>query len=122
MESRTYNRWSNYETWAVALWLDNDQALYEHTRELTQRAWQDALTGGHMQAWDFTQREAAACRLAEVLRDFIEEQNPVTVASLYADLMNAAFCEVNWHEVAESYIDELVSDMEQTKKNRGGNS
>lgn len=27
-ESTGYNGWSNYETWLVALWLNNDQASY----------------------------------------------------------------------------------------------
>jgi len=119
MESREYQGWTTYETWAVALWLDNDQALYDHARRLTRWAWQEALTSRHMQEWGFTQQEAAISRLAEVLRDFIEERNPVTEASVYADLMNAAICEVNWREVAESYIKELVSD-EERDESRGG--
>ena len=28
-----YNGWTNYETWNVALWLQNDEGLYNFARE-----------------------------------------------------------------------------------------
>jgi len=30
--STQYNGWENYETWNVALWIDNDQSLYDIAR------------------------------------------------------------------------------------------
>ena len=29
IEDTTFNGWTNYETWNVALWLGNDEGLYE---------------------------------------------------------------------------------------------
>lgn len=29
---KTYNGWANYETWNVALWLQNDYGLYSFAR------------------------------------------------------------------------------------------
>jgi hypothetical protein len=29
----TYNGWTNYETWNVALWINNEEGLYEFARE-----------------------------------------------------------------------------------------
>jgi hypothetical protein len=29
----SYNGWENYETWNVALWINNDQSLYNIARE-----------------------------------------------------------------------------------------
>lgn len=35
--SEGYNGWINYETWLLALNVDNDQGLYESTRELIKK-------------------------------------------------------------------------------------
>lgn len=32
LTDETYNGWSNYETWSVALWLQNDPGLYDMAR------------------------------------------------------------------------------------------
>jgi len=32
LTDQSYNGWSNYETWNVALWLQNDEGLYEMAR------------------------------------------------------------------------------------------
>lgn len=82
----SYNGWSNYETWAVALWIDNDAGLYQEMHRIARR-----MTEG---------------RLADHIKSTIEDGAPDLEASLYSDLLNAALSKVDWYEVAQHYIEE----------------
>lgn len=94
MNEKEYNGWTNYETWLVALWLGNDQGTYDDVRQLTK---------------DTIEATGKACewQLARSLRDYVESILPDLDASLAADLMGASLSEVNWQEIAESYISEI---------------
>lgn len=96
-DARKYNGWANYETWVVRLWLDNEEPSY--------RYW-----SGQARAWHG--RDGAACGLARQLKDELGEGNPLDGATLYSDLLWAALGEVDWYELAESYLDEIQDDDE----------
>lgn len=104
MEKREYNGWHNYETWNVALWFGNDSSQYwdEMATECYERAEADDT---------FTRAENATFELADAMKEFVEENTPETVG-MYADLLGAALSEVNWHEIAEHYIDEVDKEEE----------
>mgnify|MGYP001589187086 CR=1 FL=1 len=101
----TYNGWTNYETWAVNLWLGNDEDTYRMVTgwadECRKAASQDRNVGSGI----WTVEETARIRLADRLKDYIEEENPIgDQASVYVDLLNAAISEVNWQEIAEDFL------------------
>lgn len=99
MESR-YNGWRNYETWVTNLWLTNDEGTDGYWREQAREAWDVAEAREH-----FTREENARLELARRLKDEIEEGSPCPEAGLYSDLLNAALSEIDWHEVAESFLE-----------------
>ncbi len=72
----TYNGWSNYETWLVALWLDQD---------------------------NYQPNSTDVSSLSQELKDFIDECMPETTG-LYHDLLNAALGSVDWYEVSEHLL------------------
>jgi hypothetical protein len=107
-ETKKYNGWTNYETWNVKLWMDNDEGSYHYWQEATQEAFDQAnqlKEDGELEAY-FTVKEKAALILSDQIKEVHEENTP-TVTGVYADLLNAALSEVDWHEIATSLLDEL---------------
>src|SRR4051794_8092326 len=91
-QGRKYNGWANCETWAVKLWLDNEEPSY--------RYWTG--TARHLYG-----RDGAAGKLARLLEGEVTDAAPLGEPSLYSDLLRAALGEVDWLEIAESYLDEV---------------
>lgn len=101
MEHREYNGWTNYETWNVKLWLDNEQGTYELQKEMAEQANQTPK----VDVW--TRKDTTRFTLADLLKDYVEECNPlVDDASMYSDLMSAAIQEVNWQEIADAILED----------------
>lgn len=100
MTNKEYNGWYNYETWLVSLWIDNDQGSQDYwMREA------DRFTRKH--------RHNAKYELADALKSQYEEAQP-ELDGFWADLLNAALSEVNWHEIAEHMI--IEADTQNTKE------
>ena len=94
MSDNTYSGWTNYETWNVALWMNNDQGEQEYWIERAEEL-----------------RDVSD--LANEMQSQYEENTP-TVTGCYADLLNASIRSVNWYEIAEHFIADLdpISDDE----------
>jgi hypothetical protein len=102
-----YNGWTNYETWCVNMWLTNDETSYRHWSDEAHRHMTEAPASQRVKEWGYSIQEAARCALAEQLQETIEEGAILGVASLYTDLLNASFGEVNWHEIADEWLDDF---------------
>jgi hypothetical protein len=100
----TYNGYTNYETWNVSLWLDNDQGEQEYWLERATECL--SLPGNQYSSPDQVQRY----ELAQSLKRYHEEGMP-EVAGTYADLLSAALSAVNWYEIADNLLEQARENM-----------
>ena len=104
---KDYNGWTNYETWNVKLWMDNDQESYDYWQERTK----EALEGAEADQY-FTKEQNATNTLREQLKDEMENiaedmlEKAEATASFVADLLHSALSEVNWQEIAVSLVED----------------
>lgn len=112
MNSREYNGWTNYETWVVNLWLNNDQGTYDHWQEVAKNVYnhqaRDNTTVG------MTRMDEAVYLLADRLKDDHHQakdeilENMKLESSLWADLIGSALDETNWREIAEHLLEDVI--------------
>ena len=88
---RTYNGWTNYETWLVNLWIQNNQSL-------------------HAQLHDMVVTVDTLFAAKEILEAWLDNEYDLTKEvlgpGLFADLLRGAVAEVNWYEIAKNWRNE----------------
>jgi len=101
MEEQGYQGWSNRETWATNLWIENDEALSEIVADYARQEIE-----GHDK-----EEEINPYHLGEALKSWIED-NLLTLENIKGNrdlwLMLTdigSLYRVNWRELAGYYID-----------------
>ena len=104
----TYNGWTNYETWCVNLWMDNEQGSQEFFRETARQihAETDAYNTG------LTVNDMAKIRFADWLKQYYSEENLPELPGVYGDLLRGALDAVNWDEIARHYIEAVLEEAD----------
>ena len=89
MEHKEYNGYTNYETWLVGLWIDNDEGLSNMFRRDIES--EDEI-------------DSAKDDLADEMKKYFEDEMP-KVEGFWADILNSAFGEIDWYDLADGRIE-----------------
>jgi hypothetical protein len=93
-----YQGWKNYATWGVALILDNNRDMYEYMQQQVKAAMASSV-----------ELSSQIVELGDIIREYVEglvEEALDTSNEMAAQLINVALGEVDWNEIAKSYIEE----------------
>jgi hypothetical protein len=109
-DEKGYNGWTNYETWSVALIIDNDERTHSESRAIVRHA---LRFGKRSEYWAEADRDRYV--VADALKEWIERESEDAVemtdrepfSYLWAQLISAALGEVDWDEIARNYLSEL---------------
>jgi hypothetical protein len=112
---RIYNGHTNYETWVVSLWLDNNQGSHEYWGDAAVECRGEALADNNpfLKGLTLTLEDKTRYRLAKRLKEEITADADALMedsgneASMFADLMHGAISEVDWDELARGYMENM---------------
>ena len=94
----TYNGWTNYETWLCNLWFDGLE-FDDYIQDLSD----DHESKDSVLDW-------VADYLEQLVNDFIDDATP-RVSGFITDLINSAYQEIDFRDIAEHYVDDIWDDI-----------
>ena len=108
----TYNGYSSYETWLVAIWIDNDQNSIDHWVDIAKYHYDIAKDTKY-----FTKKEEAIISFSDDMKEWYSGSvgdkvgDKDEISGLFSDLLNAALVSVDWHELAGKYMDQYLESV-----------
>jgi hypothetical protein len=104
-QDKGYNGWANYPTWAVNLWLSNEESLYNAAMEIAGRP-VDLLgpesSYVYVEPADRRRRAVVADRFHAYVLDLVQG-----TATLATDLVGYAVGQVDWYEIADAWLESV---------------
>jgi hypothetical protein len=106
-QDSTYNGWINYETWATHLWLTGDEQIYRSCQLHATTSRESAPVCDQVSQKIWSVEEATRFLLADRLKKNVEDESPLSDGgTLYSDLLESAISEIDWHEIADAFLEE----------------
>ena len=103
-----YKGYANYETWLVAVWIDNDQASIDRWVDVAKHHYNISEDREH-----FTKKEEAIISFSESMKEWYEDSIPdsVDIGIFWSDMLYSALGSVDWHELAGKYMDQYLESV-----------
>lgn len=123
--SLEYNGWTNRETWAANLWIDNDQGLHDQALERLTGAFNYGRIDGETVA---DRRAAGISRASQSLEDWIGQlftragyvfefgsEWPAALADMAADI--GSLYRINYREIAAGILEDTLAAFDNEPQN-----
>lgn len=113
MTDDTYEGWKNRETWALQLWLTNDQGLYEMTRERVQEA-VETYRKGYEPGDGLQLNDVLPVLAGEAVKDFVDEltdpdESLMTVENIVKLLADVgSLYRVDWDAIGAAWLADVT--------------
>jgi len=103
-----YNGWANYETWCIALWLNNEQVSYRYWRDAAERVAQEAPEAPQVKEGLWSTNDAATNLLADQLHEEVHDSERLKDSDFCMDMLLAALKAVEWREIAADFLEDFL--------------
>lgn len=105
-----YQGWTNYQTWQIAVLLDNVRSVYDGVMEIVNDIKKDIPEGEKRSADSYSDAEV---KLADKIKEYVDDIVETGIDALpngssypfIPDLVKGALAEVEYREIARSYLD-----------------
>lgn len=114
MSDDTYNGWTNRETWALNLWLENDQGLSEMTRERVKGAVYAVVAEARIADEPPVLGWAAADAVKDLWEELTDPDEERMGIEMLRNILRDVGSEwrVNWLEIGAAWL--LLSDLDES--------
>jgi hypothetical protein len=115
----TYNGWTNRETWAVSLHLNNDEGLYYDLARILEEAFLEDLDRETREGW-ISGVSSAVDSLSEWVEEILsfsywEDQGGMPRGIQLMKEDTGSLWRVNWREIVEAELDEEIQACKEGK-------
>ena len=104
MSDETYQGYKNFETWTIALHLDNTYASHMYWTE---------------RANELLDNDNAVFVLASEIQESLAAHPLDDDVSVFSSLLNSALSRVNWYEVAERFVETAKENLAYAETQKG---